>query len=211
MENNYISNQITKYQTNKKLIAFTDKLVLATVEQYATIHSAGGKSGNFPSRIGVNLLDYSKGTGDKTIQLAVNLSVQDIAWLNENIKKVVWTNGSFEWNQSKIQAVKKGSDGRAPVTSIKINRSPKDAQGNVKNLQWYVNIANGTGIPQETSTGGIMCGKGTFQKISEAFINLRDEDIYKCFYDVVAYINLWQLSYGIPNIKLANTKRNERG
>ena len=37
MENNYISNQITKYQTNKKLIAFTDKLVLATVEQYATI------------------------------------------------------------------------------------------------------------------------------------------------------------------------------
>ena len=63
--NGFVNKQITKYQTDKKLIAFTDKLVVAKVNDYATMHSTGGHK-TVPSRIGVKMLDYSNGTGDKT-------------------------------------------------------------------------------------------------------------------------------------------------
>ena len=63
--------QIYKYQTSKKLLEFTNKLIPADVDSYGNVHSQGGK-GTIPSRIGLTLLDYSNGTGEASVSLSAN-------------------------------------------------------------------------------------------------------------------------------------------
>ncbi len=60
-----VSNQICKSQNQKKLVEFVDKLNPAAPDAYAHLH-AGWEEGVTKkqySNIGINILDYSNGTG----------------------------------------------------------------------------------------------------------------------------------------------------
>ena len=196
------SHQIHIYQTSKKLLEFTNKLVVTDIDSYAHVHSQGG-GGSIPSRIGLQLQDYSAGKGEANIKLFANISPSEIAYLLMLMKR-----GEKEINftQQKIIAVKKGNDGRAPVTKLEIVRTEKDKSGNERRLKWFVRITNGTGIPEETSTGGIQCKPGSFTKEKEAYINLSDEDMFNALYKVDRFIKLWEMVNAIPVIKAAQQK-----
>jgi len=201
-ENNYgPSHQIHLYQTNKKLLEFTNKMVVADVDEYAHIHSHG--KGSIPSRIGLQLQDYSAGTGEANVKVFANLSPSDISYLLMLMKR-----GDKEvmFSQQKIIAVKKDKDGRAPVTKLEIGRADKDRNGNERKLKWFVKITNGSGIPMETATGGIQCKQGSFTREKEAYINLSDEDMYKALFEVDNFIRLWEMANAIPVIKAAQKK-----
>ena len=60
-EDLFISRQIAKYATNKKLIEFTDKMRVPPVDFYAHVQANGDKDkngNNINSLIGITLLDY---------------------------------------------------------------------------------------------------------------------------------------------------------
>lgn len=196
------SHQIHIYQTSKKLLEFTNKLVVTDIDSYAHVHSQGG-GGSIPSRIGLQLQDYSAGKGEANIKLFANISPSEIAYLLMLMKR-----GEKEINftQQKIIAAKKGNDGRAPVTKLEIVRTEKDKSGNERRLKWFVRITNGTGIPEETSTGGVQCKPGSFTKEKEAYINLSDEDMFNALYKVDRFIKLWEMVNAIPVIKAAQQK-----
>lgn len=196
------SHQIHIYQTSKKLLEFTNKLVVTDIDSYAHVHSQGG-GGSIPSRIGLQLQDYSAGKGEANIKLFANISPSEIAYLLMLMKR-----GEKEINftQQKIIAAKKGNDGRAPVTKLEIVRTEKDKSGNERRLKWFVRITNGTGIPEETSTGGVQCKPGSFTKEKEAYINLSDEDMFNALYEVDRFIKLWEMVNAIPVIKAAQQK-----
>lgn len=196
------SHQIHIYQTSKKLLEFTNKLVVTDIDSYAHVHSQGG-GGSIPSRIGLQLQDYSAGKGEANIKLFANISPSEIAYLLMLMKR-----GEKEINftQQKIIAAKKGNDGRAPVTKLEIVRTEKDKSGNERRLKWFVRITNGTGIPEETSTGGVQCKPGSFAKEKEAYINLSDEDMFNALYEVDRFIKLWEMVNAIPVIKAAQQK-----
>ena len=66
----FISKQISKYATSGKLIEFIDKLNVPPITNYAHVQASGDKDsdGNtIYSNIGIKMLDYSNGTGEKTI------------------------------------------------------------------------------------------------------------------------------------------------
>lgn len=201
-KNEFISRQITKYQTDKKLIAFNDKLVAAKVSDYATMHSAGGHK-TIPSRIGIKMLDYSTGTGDKTVTVEANLSPEDIAYIFDLIKAHY---ENVSWVQNKIIAVNADENGLAPVNKFEIVRASMDKNGEVRRYPWFLRITNGVGVPAKTQTGGVMCKKGSFVKKDEVYLNLGDEDIFKLFYSVSRYIELWEYMNVIPVMKKAREK-----
>lgn len=74
------SNKITKYQTGKGLIEFTDKLNLAKPDKASNIHVGKTKDG-YLSVIGMLISDYSKGTGENTVSTNFNLSPAVVRYL----------------------------------------------------------------------------------------------------------------------------------
>lgn len=66
---------IARTHGKDRVIDFRDSLVAATPSDYATMHQVGGRKneGSFPSVIQMCLCDFSRGTGDKSITVQVNL------------------------------------------------------------------------------------------------------------------------------------------
>ena len=101
-EERFISRQISKYATTKKLIEFNDKMRLPPVEYYAHVQATGDKNHegkNVTSLIGITMLDYSNGTGDKTVSVEANITPDELMYifskLNQGVEK-------FEMAQDKI-------------------------------------------------------------------------------------------------------------
>lgn len=69
-----VSTIITKTNGNNRVIDFRDGLSAAMQDKYATMHQGGGKSTNgYPSVIQMTICDFSKGTGNKSVTVSVNL------------------------------------------------------------------------------------------------------------------------------------------
>lgn len=74
--------QIYKYQTGKNLLELNDRLSVADAEQASNLHSSY-------SKIHVVALDYSQGTGDKTIVADLNLDPDTVKYLAEEVLRGV--------------------------------------------------------------------------------------------------------------------------
>ena len=101
-----ISNQICCYKNSKKLIEFTDKLKEAKLEEYAHLH------GQY-SLIGVNISDYSHGTGDKLKFVSFNLSPCEVKQIYRDLIKVndrIYNQMAFAQLYSLISNVVSGLD-----------------------------------------------------------------------------------------------------
>ena len=71
------TNQIAKIQTNKKLIAFYDKLQPAPLTHYAQLHAKGEQNESdfkVNSLIGISIQDYSNGTGQNNTIVSFNIT-----------------------------------------------------------------------------------------------------------------------------------------
>lgn len=72
-----VSTVITKANGTDRVIDFRDKLSRAQVDNYGTMHQTGGKNKDglktYPSVIEMVICDYSKGTGDKSVTVSLNL------------------------------------------------------------------------------------------------------------------------------------------
>ena len=121
-EGTYIQKQITKYMTTKKLLEFNDKLRLPPLEYYAHVHANGDKNSsgkNVTSLIGITMLDYSNGKGDKTVSVEANITPDDLMFVLDNIRRGAQT---YENSQDKIFG-EPDKDGKCQVTKLSIKRS----------------------------------------------------------------------------------------
>ena len=209
-EGTYIQKQITKYVTIQKLMEFNDKLRLAPLEYYAHVHANGDKNGagkNVTSLIGIKMLDYSKGTGDKTVSVEANITPDDLMFVLMNIRKGT---SSFETKQEKIFG-EPDQDGKCRVTKLSITRSQN------MNYSWGIEIENGRAEKAKNAkTGGSYIKSGTYTEEAKVKINLNDYDLFKQLWRVEQYINIWGLTYVPQRIRQAkeiivkNSKENDK-
>jgi len=193
----FIKKQITKYVTTQKLLEFNDKLRLPPLEYYAHVHANGDKNDkgkNVTSLIGITMLDYSNGTGDKTVSVEANIAPDDLMFILMNIRKGTAT---FETKQEKIFG-EPDKDGKFQVTKLTITRSPN------MNYSWGIEIENGKAEKAKNAkTGGSYIKAGTYTKDAIVKINLNDYDLYKQLWRVEQYINIWGLTYVPQRIRQA--------
>lgn len=196
-EGTFIQKQITKYVTTQKLLEFNDKLRLPPLEYYAHVHANGDKNDkgkNVTSLIGITMLDYSNGTGDKTVSVEANIAPDDLMFILMNIRKGTAT---FETKQEKIFG-EPDKDGKFQVTKLTITRSPN------MNYSWGIEIENGKAEKAKNAkTGGSYIKAGTYTKDAIVKINLNDYDLYKQLWRVEQYINIWGLTYVPQRIRQA--------
>ena len=196
-EGTYIQKQITKYVTTQKLLEFNDKLRLPPLEYYAHVHANGDKNSagkNVTSLIGIKMLDFSNGTGDKTVSVEANIAPDDLMFILMNIRKGTAT---FETKQEKIFG-DPDKDGKFQVTKLTITRTPN------MNYSWGFEIENGKAEKAKNAkTGGSYIKSGTYTKEAIVKINLNDYDLYKQLWRVEQYINIWGLTYVPQRIRQA--------
>ena len=202
-EERFISRQISKYATTKKLIEFNDKMRLPPLEYYAHVQATGDKNSdgkNVTSLIGIKMLDYSKGTGDKTVSVEANITSDELMYifskLNQGVEK-------FEMTQDKIFG-KPDEKGMCNVTKLKVIRATVDTSGKPRNYPWFIQIENGKGVKAVNSaSGGSYIQPKSYVEEAKAFININDFDFFKLLSRAQSYINVWEHTYAPQRIRQA--------
>ena len=85
MKEPYVTTQICVLKTDRKLVAFYDKLRYSPATSYAQIHANGEYTENnrkVRALIGLHVLDYSNGTGPaQTITTKANISPDEAEFI----------------------------------------------------------------------------------------------------------------------------------
>ncbi len=193
-DNSYISRQISVYKTDKKLVELIDKLNPAPLTLYAHIHAHGDDGDDnrrVYSNIGIILQDYSQGTGQNTRRATANLLPSEVAYIFNQVRLGIL---QFEFRTDKIFGIP-DANGRAQVTKLTIKRANVGSDRKPRRYPWYIEIENGTGIPQKTQIGGTYCQANSFVSGTKVYANLSDLDFFKLFCDADKYITAWELAH----------------
>lgn len=199
----YISRQIAVYKTDKKLVELIDKLNPAPMEYYAHMHAQGDdipdSDRRMYSNIGMTLLDYSAGTGDNTKRAEANLTPDEVQYIFSRCEACMPT---FEFKTDKIFG-KPDEHGRAKVVKLVIRRATVGSDGKPRKYPWYIEIENGSGVPQKTAVGGTYCQSGSFQSEVKIFANMSDLDFYKLFNRANCFIEMFEMATAPALLRLA--------
>lgn len=208
MNDNYISTQIAVYKNSKALVEFQDKLKTATIENYAHLHASGetiDDSWKRTSLIGILMVDYSAGTGDKAVTVKANISPDEAQYLLSRLNAGF---PSFEFKQDKIFG-EPDSKGYSQVTKFLVQRIAVDRNGQPRNNPWYIEIENGTGIPLKNSNGGTYMKPQSFISNKKVYTNMTDLDMFKLLNRVSSYIDAWEIAIAPALIKQAKRTMQE--
>jgi len=209
MNEEYISRQISVYKNNKVLIEFQDKLKAASVSAYAHIHADGEPGPDGKKRhslIGIQMIDYSKGTGANSVIVNVNISPEEAKFI---LSRLTAGFQSYTFQQEKIFG-EKDKDGFSSVTKLRIIRAEKDNKGNVRNLPWYIEVENGKGIPMKNANGGTYMKSGSYVRKNMVYASLSDLEFFQLLSRVSSYIDAWEKVVGPSVIQQGRTALADR-
>lgn len=200
MNEPYVSSQISVLKTDKRLVAFYDKLRFSDTNHYAQLHADGEYEENgrkVRSLIGLTLLDYSQGKKDHTITVKANLSPEEAEFI---FSRLYAGFPVFEFRQDKIFG-NKDEHGYSDVTKLSITRNTHDYKGNPLRIPWKIEVENGKGIAVQNQNGGTYMQKNSFQPMYKVSINVTVADMFGLLKRVVSYIHVWESAIGPALIK----------
>lgn len=189
---------IAQYSNNKNMLIASDYLKI-TNNRYGSIHAEREDDGSGRkkySRIHFTLIEHQ--TKSKK-NCTFNLTVDDCRWIFHIIECNV-----INWSFSREKII--GKD----VSKLTIKRQATDQYGKPRRLPWYIEISNGTGIP-ETMGNLTTCKKGSYQEKTKLSINMADENFYMFMKRIDRFIDIFEIGYSgyIVQQKL-NTEENLR-
>ena len=119
------SRQIAVYKTDKALLELVDSLKPAGASYPAHIHASGEEDEEGYSLIRLQMVDYSAGTGQKSVSVYANISPDEALYLYSRIFSGVQT---FFMSRQKIFGEAK-KEGYANVTKLMVSRYETDRHG----------------------------------------------------------------------------------
>jgi hypothetical protein len=183
-------------------VEFRDKLKVASMETYAHIHADGepGEDGfKKHSLIGILMMDYSKGTGDKAVTVMANISPDEARFI---LSRLAAGFQEYTFQQDKIFG-EADAKGYSRVSKLRVIRATRDTKGVERKLPWYIEVENGRGIPQKNASGGTYMKANSFVSEGKVFANLSDLDLFKLLSRTASYIDAWEKAIAPPLIRLA--------
>jgi len=198
-----INNEISVYKTSNKLLAFSDRMNVATAMNYATLHSKGedGEIGRrIYSTIGILASDFSAGKGDANKRAEANISPSEARYIFAKIQAGIGHLTEIIFESSKIFG-NADAQGYAPMRILKIARQHTDQAGEVKKYPWTISVSNGRAIKVMGQNGSSYAKGGTYQSQKEVMINLNDQDFYCLMTEVIAFIDVWEVTFGAKVIR----------
>lgn len=197
---NTVSRQIAVHKTSKVLLELYDSLKPASYLFPAHIHATGEDSEEGRSLIRLNMLDYSNGTGDNTIQVYANISPEDARYIYSAVFNHLF---EFELYQEKIFG-EPAEDGLSMVTKLWIQRMETDANGRPRNYLWKVRVENGGGKITDNKNGGKFCAKGSYICEAAVELNMTDRELFALFCRANSYLNVFEQEMAYRQNQIGN-------
>lgn len=191
-ENQIITNQIAAYMTNRSVLSLHDKLKTASAYRYGQIHAKGEDRVNnvkIHSLIGVNLYDFSNGTGDKSIRAEYNLPPETIQFLLTRVSAGFQT---FEYVAPLKIFGGPDQNGLSTVHQMRITRNPYKKDGSPSSSPWTVYIENGRGKKATNKIGGTYMQNGTYVKDKSSYTTMSDEALFTLLKRADSYIQVFE-------------------
>lgn len=107
----------------------------------------------------------------------------------------------FSYRQERVNPYTRTGDGFVRVSVIAIQRKQYNAKNEVMKLPWTVNISNFEAVPNEQKNGTTSYRSNTKRNELNLFIQVSDDDMWRCCYSVAHFISVWEYSYGVPLIQ----------
>lgn len=188
------SRQIAVYKTDKALLELVDSLKPAGTAYPAHIHASGEEDEEGYSLIRLQMVDYSAGTGQKSVSVYANISPDEALYLYSRVFSGVQTFSMFR--QKIFGEVKKEGNIKkeeyANVTKLMVSRYETDSAGKKRAYPWSLQIQNGIGIKGKNSNGGTFCKKDSFVSEGAVEIFLTDADMFHLFSRAEAWIRAFE-------------------
>jgi hypothetical protein len=199
----YVNNEITTYMTDKKLLAFRDRLNPTIPLNYACIHAHGDEGENgrrVYSTIGILARDFSKGKGENNIKTEANISPAEARYIFARAQAGLGSYDGIIFASEKIFG-QPNENGYSPVRKLTIGRIQAETDSKPRHSPWCVTIENGVGIKDHNSNGGSHCRKDSFVSQSKVGVFLTDQEFFCHLSKVVSFIDIWEITYGAKLIK----------
>jgi hypothetical protein len=107
----------------------------------------------------------------------------------------------FSYRQERVNPYSRSNDGYVRVSVVSIQRKQFNAKNEVMKSPWSVNISNFEAAPNEQKNGTTSYRSNTKRNEVNLFIQVSDDDMWRCCYAVSHFITAWELAYGIPLIQ----------
>lgn len=152
------------------------------------------------SLIRLNMLDYSSGTGEKTVSVYANISPEEARYIYSALSCHLL---DFGFSQDKIFG-EPDEKGYSIVTKLQIARYDVDQKGNKRNYPWYVEIQNGAGVSVRNANGGRYCKKDSYVCRRKVRMFLSDRDMFVLFCRADSYIRAFEMEYAFRQNRIGN-------
>lgn len=107
----------------------------------------------------------------------------------------------FSYRQERVNPYSRSNDGYVRVSVVSIQRKQFNAKNEVMKSSWSVNISNFEAAPNEQKNGTTSYRSNTKRNEVNLFIQVSDDDMWRCCYAVSHFITAWEMAYGIPLIQ----------
>ena len=107
----------------------------------------------------------------------------------------------FSYRQERVNPYSKTNDGFVRVSVVSIQRKQFNAKNEIMKSPWSVNISNFEAAPNEQKNGTTSYKSNTKRNEVNLFIQVSDDDMWRCCYAVSHFISAWEMAYGIPLIQ----------
>ena len=107
----------------------------------------------------------------------------------------------FSYRQERVNPYSRTQDGFVRVSQVTIQRKQFNAKGEIMKSPWSVNISNFEAVPNEQRNGTTSYQPNTKRNDTSLFIQVSDDDMWRCLYAVSHFISVWEMSYGIPLVQ----------
>lgn len=173
---------IVQYSNNRNMLIASDYLKV-TNYLYGSIHAEKENDGNGKnrySRIRFTMIEHQK----KSKQFCnFNLTVDDCRWIFH-----VSDSNVLNWEFLKEKVIGEN------VNKLTIKRQAVDQNGNPRFLPWYIEISNGSAVP-EVNGNLTTYKRGTYEEKTKLGINMSDENFYTFMYRIIRFIEIFENGY----------------
>ena len=107
----------------------------------------------------------------------------------------------FSYRQERVNPYSRSNDGYVRVSVVSIQRKQFNAKNEVLKSPWSVNISNFEAAPNEQKNGTTSYRSNTKRNEVNLFVQVSDDDMWRCCYAVSHFITAWEMAYGIPLIQ----------
>ena len=190
MANETINRQISVQKTGKALVELCDNIRFQATNAWPFDKGA---------RILCRMKDYSNGTGDKAIDATHNIAITDVKKILHRMQNIEAANLLLSVSGKKI------SENQTILSEDKIldydyYRNPKNAaERTVTQIQilysptmnnpYCIQICNGWGIPEKTTTGGTKIKSGSLRIEKRVKMFLTFDTMYTLFAKADAFVD----------------------